>query len=136
MIYVPLIISSNGSGDVFSRLLLPGLFWHHFLASNILSGRHTKVAIHSISLCSLRLSIGSSHVSKLKQQTNGHPTWKDGVLPQLPCPHQLEPSKHTREPSPRVLQVPLLFGKHPFIYMHVLVCFMVECETVCNGKNQ
>jgi hypothetical protein len=28
--------------------------------------------------------------------------------------------------------VPLLFGKHPLIYMHVLVCFAVECETVCS----
>jgi hypothetical protein len=81
---------------------------------------------------SLYLPLGSSHVSKLKQQSNDHPICKKGVLPELPCPHQPEPSNHTREPSPCVLQVSLLFGKHPFIYMHVLVCFTVECETVCS----
>jgi hypothetical protein len=80
----------------------------------------------------LYLPLGSNHVSKLKQQSNGCLTRKEGVLPKLSCPHQLEPSNHTREPSPRVLQVPLLFGKHPFIYMHVLVCFAVECETMCS----
>jgi hypothetical protein len=78
------------------------------------------------------LPLGSSHVSKLKQQSNGRPMHKEGVLPKLPCPHQLEPSNHTGEPSPCVLQVLLLFGKHPLIYMHVLVCFAVECETVCS----
>jgi hypothetical protein len=55
---------------------------------------------------------------------------KEGVLPELPCPRQLELSNHTRESSLRVLQVPLLFGKHHFIYMHVLVCFAFECEIV------
>jgi hypothetical protein len=35
------------------------------------------------------------------------PTHKEGVLPELPCPHQLEPSNHTREPSLRVLYVPI-----------------------------
>jgi hypothetical protein len=53
-------------------------------------------------------------------------------LPELPCPRQLEPSNHTEEPSPCVLQVPLLFGKHPLIYMHVLVCFAVERDYVVN----
>jgi hypothetical protein len=43
---------------------------------------------------------------------------KEDVLSELPCPCQLEPSNHTGEPSLRVLQVPLLFGKHPLIYMH------------------
>jgi hypothetical protein len=51
---------------------------------------------------------------------------KEGILPELPCPHQLEPSNHTGEPSPRVLQVPLLFRKHSLIYMHVLVCYEDE----------
>jgi hypothetical protein len=27
---------------------------------------------------------------------------------------------------------PPLFGKHPLIYIHVLVCFAIECETVCS----
>jgi hypothetical protein len=81
---------------------------------------------------SLCLPLGSSHVSKLKQQSNGRPTCKEGVLAELPCPRQLEPSNHTREPSPRVLYVPLLFGKHHLIYMHVLVCFAIECEVVCS----
>jgi hypothetical protein len=50
MIYVTLIISSNGPGDVSYRRLLPRLFWCHFLA-----GHYTKVAIHYVSL-SLPLS--------------------------------------------------------------------------------
>jgi hypothetical protein len=86
-------------------------------------------SILSPSLC---LPLGSSHVSKLKQHCNGRHTHKEGVLLELPCSYQLEPSNHTKEPSPCVLQVPLLFGKHPFIYMHVLICFVVECETVCS----
>jgi hypothetical protein len=49
MIYVTLIVSSNESGDVSSCLLLPGLFWCHFLPLNFLAGRYTKVAIHSVS---------------------------------------------------------------------------------------
>jgi hypothetical protein len=98
-----------------------------FSPPNFLAMRHTKVAIHSASLC---LPLGSSYVSKLKQQSNNHPTCKDGVLPEMP--RQLELSNHIGEASPRVLQVPLLFGKHPLIYMHVLVCFAVECETVCS----
>jgi hypothetical protein len=53
---------------------------------------------------------------------------KEGVLPKLSCPHQLEPSNHTSEHSPRVLQVPLLFGKCPMFYF----CFAVECENVCS----
>jgi hypothetical protein len=53
-------------------------------------------------------------------------------LPKLTCRHQLEPSNHIGEPSPHILQVPLLFGKRPLIYMHVLVCFTVECEIVCS----
>jgi hypothetical protein len=52
----------------------------------------------------------------------------EGVLSELPCSRQLEPSNQTREPSPCVLHVRLLFGKHPLIYMHVLV--NIECETV------
>jgi hypothetical protein len=132
MINVTLIVSSNGPRDVSSRPLLPGLFLHHFLLPNFLPGRHTKVVIHSISLS---LPLGSSHVSKLKQQSKDHPTHKEGVLPELPCPRQLEPSHHTREPSPRVLHVPLLFDKHHFIYMHVLVCFAVECKTMCSQSS-
>jgi hypothetical protein len=81
---------------------------------------------------SLYLPLGSNHVLKLKQQSNDHPTHKEDVLPELTCSRQLEQSNHTREPSPRILQVPLLFGKHPFIYMHVLVCFTIKCETVCS----
>jgi hypothetical protein len=59
MIYVTLIVSSNGPGDVSSRPFLPGLFWHHFLPSIFLAGCHTKVAIHyvvslSLLLCPLR----------------------------------------------------------------------------------
>jgi hypothetical protein len=50
-----LIISSNGPGDLSSLPLLPGLFLHHFLPPNLLAGRHTKVAIHYVSL-SLSLS--------------------------------------------------------------------------------
>jgi hypothetical protein len=57
---------------------------------------------------------------------------KEGVLPELPCPHQPELSNHTREPSLCVLQVPLLFGKHPLIYMHVCIFFMVDYETMCS----
>jgi hypothetical protein len=55
MIYVTLIVSSNGPGDISSCPLLPRLFWRHFLPSNFLVGRHTKVAIHYIYL-SLLLS--------------------------------------------------------------------------------
>jgi hypothetical protein len=57
---------------------------------------------------------------------------KEGVLSELSCHRQLELSNHTREPSPHVLQVSLVFGKHPLIYMHILVCFAVECEIVCS----
>jgi hypothetical protein len=83
----------------------------------------------STSLCQ---PLGNNLVSKLKQQSNGHPKRKEGVLSELPCPRQLELSNHTREPSPHVLQVPLIFGKLTLIYLHVYVCFMVECETVCS----
>jgi hypothetical protein len=62
-------------------------------------------------------------VSKFKQQSNGHPMRKKSVLPDLSCPSQLEPSNHTREHLSCVLQVPLLFGKYHFIYMHICVCF-------------
>jgi hypothetical protein len=126
MIYVTWIISSNVPGDVSSRPLLP------FLPPKFLAGRHTIVAIHSIPSPSLYLPLGSNHVSKLKQKSNGHSTCKEGVLPRLTCPRQLEPSNYTREPSTRVLQVPLLFSKHPLIYMHVCICFTVECESVCS----
>jgi hypothetical protein len=97
-----------------------------------LAERHTKVAIHSVSL-SLPLSpLRQQPCLKAQTQSNDRPTCKKVVLPELPCPCQLEPSNHTREHSLHVLQVPLLFGKHRFIYMHVLVSFAVECETVCS----
>jgi hypothetical protein len=57
---------------------------------------------------------------------------RERVLPELQCPHQLEPSNHIGEPSLGILQELQLFGKHPLIYMHVLVCFAVECETLCS----
>jgi hypothetical protein len=57
MIYVTLIISSNGSGDVSSRPLLPRLFWCHFLPPNFLAEHHIKVAIHSVVSLSLPLSL-------------------------------------------------------------------------------
>jgi hypothetical protein len=57
---------------------------------------------------------------------------KKDVLPKLSCPRQLEPNNHIGDPSPRVLQVPLLFNKHPLIYVHILVYFTVECKTVCS----
>jgi hypothetical protein len=79
---------------------------------------------------SLCLPLGSIHVSKLKQQSNGRPTRKESVLPELPYPRQLEPTNHTREPSPRALPMPLLFGKYHLIYMYILVYFAVKCETV------
>jgi hypothetical protein len=60
---------------------------------------------------SLCLTLGSSHVSKLKQQSNGRPTHMEGVLPELLYPRQLESSNHTKEPSTRTLQVSLLFDK-------------------------
>jgi hypothetical protein len=132
MIYVTSIVSSNGPGDVSSLPLLPGLFWSHFLPPNFLAGRHTKVAIHSIAL-SLALSPLRQQPCLKAQTTVQQPSHvQGGVLPELPCPHQLELSNHTRESSPCVLQVPLLFSKHPLIYMHVLVCFVVECENVCS----
>jgi hypothetical protein len=81
---------------------------------------------------SLGLPLDNSHISKLKQQSNDYPTRKEGVLPELSCPLQLESSNNTGEHSPCVLKVPLLFGKHPLIYMHILVCFVVECEIVCS----
>jgi hypothetical protein len=81
---------------------------------------------------SFSLPLGSSTVSKLKQYSNGHPMCKEDVLPKLSFPCLLEPSNHTREHSPCVLQVLLLFIKHPLIYMHVYVCFAIECETVCS----
>jgi hypothetical protein len=77
------------------------------------------------------LPLGSNHVSKLKQLSNGRPTHKV-ILPELTCPRQLEPSKHTTEPLPHVLHVSLLFSKHHSIDMHVYVCFTIECETVCS----
>jgi hypothetical protein len=129
-----LIVSSNGPGDVSYRPLLLGLFWRYFLPSNNLAGRPYKSS-HPFCLPlppSLYLPLGSNHISKFKQQSNGHPTRKEGVLPKLSCPCQLEPSNHIGEPSPRVLHVPLLFGKYPLIYMHILVCFTVECRTVCS----
>jgi hypothetical protein len=60
MIYVTLIVSRNGPGDVSSRPLLPELFWCHFLTPNFLAERHTKIGIHSISL--------SFSLSPLRQQ--------------------------------------------------------------------
>jgi hypothetical protein len=46
MIYVTLIISSNGPGDISYHPLLPGLFWRQ----TFWLGGHTKVVIHSITL--------------------------------------------------------------------------------------
>jgi hypothetical protein len=72
MIYVTMIVSSNGPGDVSYHPLLPVLFWRHFLSPNFLAGRHTKVVIHSVSL-SLPLSL-------LRQQ----PCLKDQTIYQWP----------------------------------------------------
>jgi hypothetical protein len=70
----------------------------------------------------------------MSQSSNNRecPTRKEGILSELSYPRQLEPSNHRGEPSPRVLQVPILFDKHHLIYIHVLVYFAVECETVCS----
>jgi hypothetical protein len=127
MLYVTLILGSNGSGDVSSRPLLqrittiviPGVFWRYFFPPKFCGWAPHKSS-HPFSLSP---PIGSYHVSKFKQQSDDRPTCKEGVLPELPCPRQLEPSNHKREPSLRVVQVPLLFGKHPFIYMHVCIWF-------------
>jgi hypothetical protein len=56
-----MIISSNMPGDLSSRPLLHGLFSRHFLPPNLLAGRHTKVAIHYVSL--------SLPLSPLRQQS-------------------------------------------------------------------
>jgi hypothetical protein len=109
--------------DCFGAIFYRQTFW--------LSAIQKKLSILSPSP-SLCLPLGSSHISKLKQQRNGHPTCKESVLPELPCHCEWESSNYTREPSPRVLQVLLLFGKLPLIYMHVLVCFVVKCETLCS----
>jgi hypothetical protein len=102
-----------------TTMVVLGVFWLHFCRQNFVAAFHTKVAIHSLSLSPL----SSCHVSKVKQQSNSCPTRKEGVLPELQCPSELELSNHTREPSPHVLHVPLLFGKDTFIYMHVCICF-------------
>jgi hypothetical protein len=98
-------------------MVISRMFWHQ----NFMAGCHTKVAINYLSLSPSLL--GSYHVSKLKQQRDDHPMRKESLLPELPCTCQLKPSNHIRESSPRVLQVPLFFGKHHFKYMHVCVCF-------------
>jgi hypothetical protein len=117
---------ATGLSDISSRPFLPRVFWRHFLPPKF-CGRAPRKSSHLFSLPSL----GSYHVSKLKQQSNDCLTCKEGVLSELSYPHQLEPSNHTREPSPCVLQVPPLFGKHHLIYMHVFIV-SVECETVCS----
>jgi hypothetical protein len=130
MIYVTLIVSSNGSGDVSSWPLIPGLFWRHLLLSNFLVGHHTKVVIHSVSL-SLPLS-PLRWQSYLKAQTTEQwPSHVQGgyriVMSSLTGTEQ--PHKRT---FPGYSTSAPTFSKHPFIYMHVLVCFAVECKTVCN----
>jgi hypothetical protein len=70
MIYVTLIVSSNGPGDVSSHPLLPGLFWRQFLPLNFLTRRHRNVATHSFSL-SLPLSPHRKQPC-LKAQTTEH----------------------------------------------------------------
>jgi hypothetical protein len=91
-VYITLILSRNGTGVIL------GVFYAIFYRQNFVVGHHTKVVIHSPPA-----PLDSYHVSKLKQQSNGHLIHKKSVLPELSCPHQLEPSNHTREPSPRVL---------------------------------
>jgi hypothetical protein len=120
MLYATLIVSSDGPGDVSSSplqlriitMVILGVFWHYFLPPKF-CGRAPHKSSHpfSRSLSHLR------QLPCLKSQITRK------VLPELPCPHELEPSNHSREPSPCVLQVSLLFGKHPFIYMHVCICF-------------
>jgi hypothetical protein len=134
MIYVTLIVSSNRPGDVSHRPLLPGLFWSHFLPPNFLVGHQTKVAIHSASH-SLPLS-PLRQQPYLKSQTTE--PWPSDIqarcISRSNCHLLTNWNRAITQDNldPRVLQVPLLFGKHPLIYMHVLVCFAVECETVCS----
>jgi hypothetical protein len=77
MLYVTLNISSNGSGNISSRPLLlritsmviPRVFWCHFCRKNFVAGRHTKVAIHSLSL-SLSLPPSLPLGSYMSQSSN------------------------------------------------------------------
>jgi hypothetical protein len=132
MIYVTLIISSNGPSDVSSCPLLPGLFWHHFLPPNFLAGCHTKVTIHSISL-SLPLSPLRLQPYLKAQTTEQWPSQEQGgCIAQIAM---FSPTG-TEQPHKRTLTACSTsapnFSKHPFIYMHVLVCFAIQCETVCS----
>jgi hypothetical protein len=117
-------------------MVTPEVFW---CRQNFVDGLDTKVVIHSASL-SLPLSLSlflslldSYHVSKLKQQRNGPPTCKESVLPELSYPCQLEPSNQTRESSPRVLQVPLLFGKNHFIHVCVYFSWVWDYKSCVSG---
>jgi hypothetical protein len=101
---------SNGPGDITScplllrntAMVIP-VFWRYLLPPHVLAEHHIKVVIHSHSPSLPPSPLGCCHVSKLQQQSNGHPTRKESVWLELPCPSQLEPSNQTREPSPHVL---------------------------------
>jgi hypothetical protein len=75
-VYITLILNSNGPGDISSRPLLLrittmvilGVFWHYFFRQNFVVGRHTNVAIHSLSL-SLPPSLSLRQLPCLKAQT-------------------------------------------------------------------
>jgi hypothetical protein len=103
-----------------------------FFPLNFLAKRHTKVAIHSVSL-SLPLSTLSQQPCLKAQPQEQWPSHaQGGCITRIAMSSPTE----TEQPHKRTFIVcytsPLLFGKHPFIYMHVLVCFVVECEIVCS----
>jgi hypothetical protein len=109
MLYVTLIISSNRHGDLSSHplilriraMVISGVLWCYFLPTKF-CGCAPHKSRHPFSP-SLPLS-PLRQLSCLKAQTIEQ--WpshtKESVLPELPCPHQLEPSNHTREPSPHI----------------------------------
>jgi hypothetical protein len=130
MMYATFIVSSNGPGDVSSRLLLLELFWCHILPPNFLAERHTKVAINSVS--------PSLPLSPIRLQ----PCLKAQTIEQWPSHAQggciawiaMSSPTGTEQPHKRTFTAcsicAHIFGKHPFIYIHVLVCFTVEWEIV------
>jgi hypothetical protein len=116
-VYITLIHSSNGPGDISSCPLLlrittmsiTRVFWCHFLPPNF-CGWPPHKSSHPFSL---PLSpLGSCHVSKVQQSSHA----QGGCIVWIIISASTEPSNHTRGPSPRVLQVPLLFGRHPFYH--------------------
>jgi hypothetical protein len=132
MMYITLIVSSNGPGDVSSHPLLHGLFWCYFLPPNFLAGHYTKVVIHYVSLSLLLSPLRQQPCLKAETIEQWSSYAQGGCVARIAMSSPTGTKQsHKRTFTACSTSAPI-FGKHLLIYMHVYVCFAVECETMCN----